>query len=559
MRELGHGSTGRVMLAVDEVTRTEVAIRYLDPRLTADDAFMAAYRPLARRLTQLEDPGIADLYELVDGPDGAAAVVMQRVDGVPLRRILDTQGPTGPLAALTVFGGALAALAVAHRAEAVHRDVRPENMLVDRAGQVVVTDFGLVPPRRSRSGDEPPGTPAYLAPELWNGAPASPASDLYAATVVFFECLTGRRPYESGGSGGRAIAALGRAHREAPVPADAVPGPLRGLIASGLAKDPADRPASAEDFLAALEEAAVAAYGPAWEAQGRGRLTEMAAAAENAPAPAPAPAKAAGGPPDRARPAGRGRLVGSIAAIVVVTAVAGASVVYGMDRGGPSPAQTVSPTVAAPPASTPAASPAQSPADALAARITTAAAQRPSASFSYQGKGCCGANATAKGTFAVRPGQVPAYTMTASSPARQTRKAARVILIGETAHVRQGDRWRQVPASPGQAQGYAPLAARVRECTSVDHVVALAGESTDLRRSGRTYRGTVAVARLGDAHPYAAIARAARTDRLTYTLVLDAAGLPSRLTVTIGTGRTRAVLTTAYGDWGRRVAIDAPR
>ncbi|WP_161602625.1 serine/threonine-protein kinase [Thermomonospora catenispora] len=562
VRELGHGSTGRVMVAVDEVTRTEVAIKYLDPRLTGDEEFMAAYRPLADRLTRLEDPSIADLYQLVDGPDGAAAVVMRRVDGVGLSRILDTQGPTGPLAALTVFGSTLAALAVAHRAEVVHRDLRPDNTLVDRTGQVVITDFGLVPPRRSRSGGEPPGAPAYLAPELWDGASASPASDLYAATVVFFQCLTGRHPYESGGGGGRAIAALGRAHREAPIPTEAVPGPLRGLISAGLAKDPADRPASAEEFLAALEEAAVAAYGPAWEAQGRGRLAEMVTAAENAPPPEPAPATTAGRRPDRPSRGSRGRLVGSVAAIVAVVAIAGASVAYGLNRGGGSSTaqSTVSPA-AVPPASTPATSPTRSPADALAARIITATTRRPSASFTYRGKGCCGADATAKGTFAVRPGRPPAYTMTASGPARQTRKAARVILIDETAHVRRGDGWREVPVSTrsASAQGHAPLAARIRECTSVDHVVALVQKSTDLRRTGRTYRGTVAVAQLGAAHPYAAIARAAKTERLTYALVLDAAGLPSRLTVTIGSGRTRAVLTTAYGNWGKRVVIDAPR
>lgn len=234
--------------------------------------------------------------------------------------------------------------------------------------------------------------------------------------------------------------------------------------------------------------------------------------------------------------------------------------VYGLNRNGSSAAQTAptSPT-AAPPASTPAVSPTRSPAEMLAARITTAAARRPSASFSHRGKGCCGATATAKGTFAIRPGQVPAYTMTASSPARQTRKATRVILINETAHVRRGEGWRQVSVSAGPAQGYAPLAMRIRECTSVDHIVALVQKSTSLRRTERAYRGTVAVAQLDAAHPYAAIARAAEADRLTYTLVLNAAGLPSRLTVTIGTGRTRAVLTTAYGNWGKRVAIDAPR
>ncbi|HEX2313828.1 MAG TPA: protein kinase, partial [Thermomonospora sp.] len=95
VRELGHGASGRVMLAVDDVTQTQVAIKYLDGRLRADESFMHRYRAEARRLSQLEDPGIADLYEFVESPDGAA-LVMQFVEGVSLRRVLDTQGPTGP-------------------------------------------------------------------------------------------------------------------------------------------------------------------------------------------------------------------------------------------------------------------------------------------------------------------------------------------------------------------------------------------------------------------------------------------------------------------------------
>ncbi|OLT11831.1 hypothetical protein BJF79_23295 [Actinomadura sp. CNU-125] len=270
-RELGGGASGKVVPAVDDTTGTRVAIRYLDRRLVDDQSFMARYSELARKLTQIEDPNVADVYDFVTDA-GGAAVVMQHVEGVSLRRVLAVQGPVGPLAALSTLGGTLLGLAAAHEHDVVHGTVRPSDVLVDDRGNAVVGDFGLAPP-----GTEAQTIPPYAAPELWEGAAATVATDVYAATAVFFECLTGRPPYA-----GRNMARL---HREAPIPVEEAPGPLRELLAKGLAKDPAGRPASVEDFLEVLEEAAISAYGPSWEAQGRGRLTELAAEAARRPEP----------------------------------------------------------------------------------------------------------------------------------------------------------------------------------------------------------------------------------------------------------------------------------
>jgi serine/threonine-protein kinase len=111
-----------------------------------------------------------------------------------------------------------------------------------------------------------------MAPEQWNGAPATPATDIYAATAVFFECLTGSAPFT--GRPGQ----LRQQHLAAVVPVERVDEPLRALIARGMAKDPAARPASALDLVAELESTAAAAYGPDWEARGRGQLLARAAA-----------------------------------------------------------------------------------------------------------------------------------------------------------------------------------------------------------------------------------------------------------------------------------------
>ncbi|MEV0407994.1 serine/threonine-protein kinase [Actinoallomurus sp. NPDC050550] len=269
VRILGQGASGTVLLAVHEATGTPAAIKYLSGELRSDPGFLERFRAEARLMAELTDPHIVRLYEYVETP-AAAALVMELVDGVTLKDILRTQGPTGPEAALVVLKGSLRDLAAAHAAGVVHRDYKPANVLVRDDGASRLADFGIAVHAEERATAS--GTPAYMAPEQWTSGAVGPTTDVYAATAVFYECLTGERPYPVEG-----LWALAAAHRLDPIPVGRVPLELRDLVARGLAKDFADRPPSAEVFLGELEDAALAGYGPGWEERGRVRLAALAA------------------------------------------------------------------------------------------------------------------------------------------------------------------------------------------------------------------------------------------------------------------------------------------
>ncbi|MFF5372538.1 serine/threonine-protein kinase [Streptomyces sp. NPDC013187] len=382
--ELGAGASGRVVLAVHEETGVPVAVKYLSESLRTRPGFVRDFRAEARLLGGLESPHVAGLYEYVESPDGAA-IVMELVDGVPLRTLLRREGPLAPEAALVVLKGSLLGLADAHHLGVVHRDYKPENVLVVPDGSSKLVDFGIAVDAGTSAGVA--GTPSYMAPEQWTGAPASPASDVYAATATFFECLTGHKPYD-----GDNLAELALRHLDAPVPAEEVPDAVRELVRRGLAKDPAERPAQAEAFVTALESVAGAAYGADWEERGRGRLAALVAllplllpSARTAPRSTTDTARTVLGReprPGRAHPwlPGRPGVLVSAAAVLL-----GALLTYGLphDPGtaaqraaqvlattsaesGAGPAASAAPTASAPSA-TPTASATQSPSPALSA------------------------------------------------------------------------------------------------------------------------------------------------------------------------------------------------
>jgi serine/threonine protein kinase len=267
LKDLGSGGFGRVVLARHHAAGVLVAIKYLRADLLGDAMFAEMFRGEATALASIEDPNVVRLYEYVESPDGAA-IVMELVEGVSLREILAHQGATTAEAALIVLQGSLLGLAAAHQRGVVHRDYKPENVLVDGAGASKLTDFGLA----ARTGDRPipAGTLRYVAPEQIAGAPASPAGDVYAATATFYECLTGHPPFSGEPDD------LLRQHSTQPVPLEPLPEPLRPLVATGMAKDPESRPADAASLVTELKTIASRAYGQDWERRGRSHLGEAA-------------------------------------------------------------------------------------------------------------------------------------------------------------------------------------------------------------------------------------------------------------------------------------------
>ncbi len=265
LRELGRGGFGRVVLARHDESGIHVAIKYLT---SADETFRAEFRAEAATLMELDHPHVVRLFEYVAEPRGAA-IVMEAIDGVSLRALLDEHGALTPEAALVVLKGSLLGLGAAHGAGVVHRDYKPANVMVGGDGSSTLIDFGIA--LRTGVAGQVIGTPAYMAPEQWGGAPASPSTDVYAATCVFFECVTGRTPY-----GGGTAETYRAQHVAGEIPVEEVPPAVRGLVGRGLAKEPAQRPPGALEFADELESAATEAYGPEWESNGLRRLAETA-------------------------------------------------------------------------------------------------------------------------------------------------------------------------------------------------------------------------------------------------------------------------------------------
>jgi serine/threonine-protein kinase len=325
------------VLARHEGSNTLVAVKYLT---VPDDAFRTEFRAEAGILRGLDDPHVVRLFDYVETPEGSA-IVMEAIDGVSLRSLLGEHGRLEPEAALAVLKGSLLGLGAAHRVGVVHRDYKPPNVMVGGDGQSKLIDFGIA--LRSGAAGQIVGTPAYMAPEQWAGAPASPSTDVYAATCVFFECVTGETPYR-----GETTEAYRALHTYAEIPAGHAPPPVQALVRRGLAKDPGARPPGALEFAAELETAATAAYGPEWESNGWRRLAEAAAGlaalfplaalvASVAPGAAGHLAgvgagKAAGAAAGKAGAAGHGvlaKVLGANTATKVVAVVTGAIVVGG--------------------------------------------------------------------------------------------------------------------------------------------------------------------------------------------------------------------------------------
>ncbi|PWJ24840.1 serine/threonine-protein kinase [Branchiibius hedensis] len=254
---LADGGMGSVFVAVDERLDREVALKIMRADLARDEAFVARFRREARNAARLSHPGVVAVTD--QGQDGPYVfIAMELVRGRTLRDVLRADAPLQVDRALGILEPVLAALAAAHDAGIVHRDVKPENVLIAADGTVKVADFGLARAVSTQTltadSDMLLGTAAYLAPEQVEFGTASEQTDVYAAGLLLFEMLTGRKAFP----GEVPIqVAYQHVHGQLPLPselADGVPAALDDIVEWASAKDPTERPADAAELLRTVRD-----------------------------------------------------------------------------------------------------------------------------------------------------------------------------------------------------------------------------------------------------------------------------------------------------------------
>jgi serine/threonine protein kinase, bacterial len=253
--KIASGGTSTVYRGLDVRLDRPVALKVMDSRYAGDEQFLTRFQLEARAVARLKDPGLVAVYD--QGLDARHPfLVMELIEGGTLRELLAERGPMPPHAVAAVLRPVLGGLAAAHRAGLVHRDVKPENVLISDDGVVKIADFGLVRAvavAGITSASVILGTAAYLSPEQVRDGNATPRSDVYAAGITAYELLTGHTPF----SGDSALSiAYQRLDSDVPAPStviDGVPGQFDELVERATARDPAHRYADAHDMVTELE------------------------------------------------------------------------------------------------------------------------------------------------------------------------------------------------------------------------------------------------------------------------------------------------------------------
>ncbi|NNG89555.1 serine/threonine protein kinase, partial [Streptomyces cacaoi] len=251
------GGMATVYRATDTRLDRVLALKVMHPSLATDDAFVARFIREAKSAARLAHPNVVGVFD--QGTDGTYVyLAMEYVSGCTLRDVLRDRGALQPRAALDVLEPVLAALGSAHRAGLVHRDMKPENVLIGDDGRVKVADFGLVravDSHTSATTDSILGTVSYLAPEQIEDGTADTRTDLYACGVMLYEMLTGGKPY-AGGTPAQVL--YQHLNTDVPPPSESVPGlagPLDALVARAAARNPDARPEDAAALLAEVRTA----------------------------------------------------------------------------------------------------------------------------------------------------------------------------------------------------------------------------------------------------------------------------------------------------------------
>jgi eukaryotic-like serine/threonine-protein kinase len=252
-RSLGHGGMATVHLARDEELGREVAIKRLSEALSGDEIFRERFMREARTAAGLSHPNIVGVFD-VGEEDGVPYIVMEWIQGRTLAELLEENGPLDADRTVDLILQACAGLEHAHAAGLVHRDIKPQNLLVRDDDTLKIVDFGIARPvdgTQLTLAGTILGTAAYLAPEQALGERVAAAADLYSLGAVTYELLSGRPPYEF-----ESLAELPVKQRAGPPPPiDGVSEELQDVLRRCLAPDPENRPASAAGLAHELAQA----------------------------------------------------------------------------------------------------------------------------------------------------------------------------------------------------------------------------------------------------------------------------------------------------------------
>lgn len=253
--KLGEGGMGVVFEAEDLKLGRRVALKFLPPHLRADNAAKARFVHEAKAASALDHPNIGTIYEIDETSDGQMFIAMARYDGGTLRQKLES-GRVTASDAIDIVTQVSSGLAKAHGSGIVHRDIKPGNILLTTDGLAKVVDFGLAKlagiTRVTRTGTTV-GTVSYMSPEQAQGEEVDPSSDVFSLGVVFYELLTGQRPFQ----GGNEAAVIYSIINVDPDPLEfhqsGLPPGLQKVVDKALAKDPASRYEDAGEMLRDLE------------------------------------------------------------------------------------------------------------------------------------------------------------------------------------------------------------------------------------------------------------------------------------------------------------------
>ncbi|MDO8670398.1 MAG: Stk1 family PASTA domain-containing Ser/Thr kinase [Dehalococcoidia bacterium] len=253
---VGQGGMAKVYRAEDQLLGRFVAVKVLREQYASDKAFLGRFLQEARSAGSLSHANIVNVFDVGDEA-GRYFIVMEFVEGTSLKDMIQKEAPFPVGRVVSIASQICAGLQAAHVKNIVHRDVKPQNVLVTPEGQVKIADFGIARALGDASFSETGqifGSIHYLSPEQAQGKPATPASDIYALGVVCYEMLTGRLPF----SGETVVGVALRHIQEAPLSPHqlnpAIPPTLEAIVLKALAKDPAARYGSAKEMGQALRE-----------------------------------------------------------------------------------------------------------------------------------------------------------------------------------------------------------------------------------------------------------------------------------------------------------------